>query len=188
MLQELARYWWLLLIRGLLWILLGCFAFFRPGLTLWALIVVYGVFALIDGVAGVVLGLKGRAGDRKWWQWLLIGLLGVAAGLMALIWPGITALALLFLIAFWAIVRGIFEIVAAVALRKLIDNEWWLVLSGVLSVAFGVLLLLRPGAGALAVIWLIGTFMLLAGILSVMLALRLRGLKRTLDVAPAVAR
>jgi len=118
---------------------------------LWLLIIVFGAYALVDGVAGIALGVSGRVNGRSWWEMILLGLLGVLAGVVAFLWPGLTAVILLIIIASWAIIRGVLEIIAAIKLRKVIDGEWLLILSGLLSVAFGVLLFLRPGVGALAV-------------------------------------
>jgi uncharacterized membrane protein HdeD (DUF308 family) len=177
MLSRIARYWWVLLLRGIFATLFGVFAIVWPGITLWVLIIVFGAYALVDGVAGIALGISGRVNGRTWWEMILLGLLGVVAGVVAFLWPGLTAVILLFIIAWWAIIRGVLEIIAAIKLRKIIQGEWLLILSGLLSVAFGVLLLLRPGAGALAVMWLIGIYMIVFGITAIALSLRLRRLK-----------
>lgn len=169
MLAEAARNWWTFLFRGIVAVLFAVMAFLWPGLTLAALVLVWGAFAFVDGVFAIVAGAKSR-----WWSILVFGLFGVAAGLIALFLPGITALALLMIVAAWAIVRGVLEIVAAVRLRREISGEWLLILAGVASVAFGILMMLFPGAGALALIWLIGLQALVAGILLFGLAFRLR--------------
>jgi uncharacterized membrane protein HdeD (DUF308 family) len=177
MLSTIAQFWWVLLLRGIGATLFGVFAIVWPGVTLWSLIIVFGVYALVDGVAGIALGITGRVNGRSWWEMILLGLLGVLAGVVAFLWPGLTAVILLIIIASWAIIRGVLEIIAAIKLRKVIDGEWLLILSGLLSVAFGVLLFLRPGVGALAVMWLIGIYMIVFGITAIVLSLRLRSLK-----------
>lgn len=174
MLDMLARTWWTTLIRGLVLVALGVVALLWPGLTLVALVYTYAVFAIADGVFSLV-ALMARAGRGPWWAQLLGGLLSLAAGAMALFLPGLTAVALLYLIAAWAVVRGIMDIVVAVELRKEITGEWFLVLAGVVSVLFGVLLVLQPGAGMLALLWLLGAFALVAGVSLIVLAFRLRG-------------
>jgi uncharacterized membrane protein HdeD (DUF308 family) len=172
--DALAKNWWLLLLRGIAGIAFGLLAFAWPGLTLVVLIFLYGAYALVDGVAALAAAISGR-GSRAPTGWLVfVGLLGIAAGLATFLWPGITALVLLVMIAAWSILHGVFEIVGAIRLRREIENEGLLVLSGLLSVVFGLLLLARPGAGALALAWLIGIYSILFGVLLTVLALRLR--------------
>ena len=177
MLRTLAQNWWALVLRGVCAVIFGVGAFVWPGLTLAVLILFYGAYALIEGVLGVAWALVGRQAGSFPWGVLLAGLAGVAIGIVAFISPGLTALALLYVIAAWAIVRGVFEIIAAISLRKELDNEWLLALSGLLSVALGVFLIAAPGAGALALLWWIGGFAIVAGILMIMLGVRLKGLK-----------
>jgi len=174
LLHELSKHWWLLLLRGIAAIVFGVLAFIWPGLTLLTLVILYGVFAIIDGVLALA-AVFGRTGPDvpKWWL-VLTGILGIGAGLIALLWPGITALVLIIFIGAWAIVRGIMEIIAAIQLRKEIEGEWLLILAGVLSVLFGLGVLIYPGAGALALAWLIGIYAIAIGAVIVMLALRLR--------------
>lgn len=178
MLNELVRNWWVVLLRGLIAILFGVMALLWPGVTLLTLVVLFGAFALLDGVTSVVMAVIGREGSRPWWSMVLTGLAGLAAGIAALTWPGLTLLALLMIIGVWAIVRGVFEIVAAVRLRQEIEHEWLLGLTGALSIIFGVILVTQPAAGGLALIWMIAIYALLAGILLTVLALRLYGLKK----------
>lgn len=173
LLHALARNWWLLLLRGIAAIAFGVLAFFWPGLTLVSLILLYGAFALVDGVIAVIAAIRGDAPAARWWL-AIVGLLGIAAGIVTFMWPGMTALVLLFIIAFWAIAVGVAQIIGAIRLRKEIVNEWLLVLSGALSVLFGAAIMSRPGAGALAIVWVIGTYAILAGALYIGLALRLR--------------
>jgi len=174
MLHALAKSWWLLLLRGIAGILFGILAFAWPGLTLVTLVLLYGAYALVDGVFSLIAAFTGGAKPVPTWWLIVVGLAGIAAGLITFMWPGITALVLIFFIGGWAIAHGIFEIIGAIKLRKEIDNEWWLILAGVLSVIFGLLVLAIPGAGALALIWVIGAYSIMFGIMFIALSLRLR--------------
>lgn len=169
--------WGWILFRGVVAVLFGLLALSIPGLTLVTLTLLWGGYALAEGVLTLIAAFRLRDRGKPLWPLVLVGLLGIAAGLITLIWPGITALTLLALIAAWAIAIGVFQIIAAVRLRQVIENEWWLGLSGLLSLAFGVLMVLNPGAGALAVIWLIGGYAIVFGLLLIALAWRLRGLR-----------
>jgi uncharacterized membrane protein HdeD (DUF308 family) len=184
MLHALAKSWWVLLLRGITGIVFGILAFVWPGLTLLTLVVLYGAFALVDGVLSLIAAFTGSAKPVPTWWLVVVGLLGIAAGIVAFVWPGITAIALVLLIGAWALVHGIFEIIGAIQLRKEIDNEWWLILCGALSVVFGLIVLFAPGAGALGLIWAIAAYSIAFGIMFVGLALRLR--KHSHDV-PAAA-
>jgi uncharacterized membrane protein HdeD (DUF308 family) len=177
MLQTLARNWWAIVLRGVCAILFGLGAFLWPGITLAALVLLYGAYALLDGILAVAWSFAKRQPDGFPWGVFIAGLAGIAAGVLTFMWPGLTALVLLYLIAGWAIVRGVFEVVAAVSLRKQLENEWLLGLSGVLSVVLGVILIAAPGAGALALLWWIGAFAIVFGVLTVILGFRLKGLK-----------
>jgi uncharacterized membrane protein HdeD (DUF308 family) len=174
MLAQLARNWWILVLRGVAAVIFGCLAFVWPSITLAVLVLFFGAYALVDGIFAIVAALSGRGGHERWWVLLLEGLAGIAAGIMTFFWPAITEVVLLFLIAVWAIATGLVEIIAAVSLRKEMKGEWLLFLSGVASVVFGVLLFARPGAGALAVVWLIGAYALLFGVLMIGFGFRLR--------------
>ena len=174
LLHALVKNWWLFLIRGIAAIAFGVLAFMWPGLTLATLVLLYGAFALVDGVAAVIAAIRGGVPAPRWWL-ALVGLCGIIVGVLTFAWPGITALVLLIFIAAWAIVMGLFEIVGAIRLRKEIDNEWMLILGGAVSVLFGILLLVRPGAGALAVVWIIAFYAILFGILNIAFAFRLHG-------------
>jgi uncharacterized membrane protein HdeD (DUF308 family) len=177
LLELLAKNWWLVLLRGAAAVAFGLLAFGWPGITLVALVFLYGAYALVDGVLAIGAALGGR-GRRRPIGWLVfVGLLGIGAGLIAFFWPGLTALALLALIGVWSILHGVFEIAGAIRLRREIQGEWLLILGGLLSVAFGVLVLVRPSAGALAVVWLIGAYAVVFGALLIALSLRLRGLR-----------
>ncbi len=174
MMRTLARNWWVVVLRGVAAILFGLAAFAWPGITLAVLILLYGAYALADGVLAVVAAVASRQPGDFPWGMLLAGLAAIAAGVLTFLWPGLTALVLVYVIAGWAIVRGVFEIVAAVALRKEIDNEWLLAASGALSILLGIFLLTAPGAGAIALLWVIGAFSIAAGILMVALGFRLK--------------
>ena len=173
--QTLVANWWALALRGLIGVVFGLLAIASPGLTLTALVLLYGAYAFLDGVLALVAAVRAAERHGRWGWLALEGLAGIGAGIVTFAWPGITAIVLLYLIAAWALVTGILEIAAAVRLRSEIKGEWALVLAGVASVVFGVLLFLYPSAGALAVVWLIGAYALLFGLLMLVLAFRLRG-------------
>jgi len=172
----LVRNWWMMLLRGIAGILFGLIAFFRPGIALGALVLLFGLYAIADGVLAIITAFQRRGGvlGDRWWVLLLEGLVGICAGVITLFYPGITAIVLLYLIAFWALVTGIFELVAAFRLRKVITNEWMLVLGGVVSILFGILLIARPGVGLLTLVFWIGAYALIFGALLIALSLRLR--------------
>jgi uncharacterized membrane protein HdeD (DUF308 family) len=187
-----ASRWWTLAARGIAAILFGILTFISPGLSLFTLVILFGAWALADGVFNLVMAVRTRKGER--WGWLVLeGVTSIIVGILTFFWPGITALSLLFLIAAWSVVTGIAEVVAAIRLRKLIRGEWLLGLSGVVSIVFGLLLFAFPGAGALAVIFWIGAYSIVFGSLLVALAFRLRAWARDTshhvppDRAPAPA-
>jgi uncharacterized membrane protein HdeD (DUF308 family) len=173
--------WWALVLRGLAAIAFGVLAFVWPQITLTALVFLWGAYALVDGAFAIAAGVKSHGDNKRWWVLLLEGILGVAAGLVAFLVPGITALALLVLIAAWAMVTGAFEIAAAIQLRKHIKGEWLLALAGVASVLFALALLFNPAAGALALVWLIGAYSIVFGVLLIVLGVRLHSLVRSAD-------
>ena len=177
MLDILARNWWAIALRGLFAVLFGIAAFIWPGLTLAVLVILWGAYALVDGIFNLVAAFRAAQMKMTWWPLVLEGILGIAAGVVAFFWPGITALALLFLIAAWAILTGIVEIIAAVRLRHAISGEWLMGLAGVLSILLGIILIVAPGAGAIAVVWTIGAYALIFGIVLIALGFRLRGLQ-----------
>lgn len=173
--EAMVRQWWWFVIRGVLGIGFGVLTFLWPISSLTALVLLFGAYALTDGVFNLIAAARGGKGGRPWWALLLHGLLGVAAGIGTLLWPGITALALLYVIAVWSVLGGVFAIIAAVRLRKEITGEVWLGLSGLLSIVFGVLLMFFPGPGALALVLWIGAFVTATGIMLLALGFRLRG-------------
>ena len=178
LLRAVARHWWLVLLRGIAAIAFGILAIAWPGVTLLTLIVLYGAYALADGVLSLAAAATDRGGPVPRWWLVVAGLLGIAAGLLTFLWPGVTALVLITFMGAWALVRGIFEIIDAIRLRKQIENEWLLILAGLLSVLFGLAVLVAPGAGAVALVWLIGAYAIAFGILMVALSLRLRRHRR----------
>ena len=177
MLRTLAQNWWAIVLRGVCAVLFGLTAFAWPGITLAVLVMFYGVYALVEGAFAVAGALMGRRAGAFPWGVLLSGLAGIAIGVITFMSPQITAIALVYLIAAWAILRGVFEIVAAIQLRKEIENEWLLGLAGALSVVLGLWLFAAPGAGAVAVLWWIGAFAIVFGIVEIILGFRLKGLK-----------
>lgn len=171
----LARNWWAVALRGLFAVLFGIAAFIWPGLTLLSLVWLFGIYAALDGIFSIVSAITNRQENDRWWLLLIEGIIGIAAGVVAFVWPGITAIALVYLIAAWAILTGIFEIVAAIRLRKEIEGEWLLALSGILSLIFGVALMIWPGAGALALVWVIAAYAIVFGVVLIILGFRMRG-------------
>jgi uncharacterized membrane protein HdeD (DUF308 family) len=171
----LSRRWWMLLLRGLVAIAFGIVCWVEPGISLASLVLLFGAYSLVDGVLNAWAALEGRAHHEHWWVLFLEGLLGIGIGVLTFIAPAITALALLFYIAIWAIATGVLEIVAAIRLRKEIQNEWLLILAGLASVVFGTLLMAQPAAGALALLWLIAAYAIFFGVLLVVLAFKVRG-------------
>jgi uncharacterized membrane protein HdeD (DUF308 family) len=173
MVHALAKNWWMLLLRGIAAIIFGVLALAWPGMTLLTLILFYGAYALVDGVIAIGAAITGGALMPRWWL-AFVGLLGIAAGLLTFLMPGLTAIVLLYFIAGWAIATGIFQIIGAIQLRKEIDNEWLLILGGIISVLFGVAMMAAPGAGALALITVIGIYAVIIGMLLVALSFRLK--------------
>ena len=175
----LTRNWWLFLLRGLAALAFGTLSLIWPGISLYVLTILFGAYVLVDGafaLAAAITG-KGDAGVR-WWL-VLIGLAGIGVGVVTFFWPGLTALTLLYFIAAWVIAIGVLQVVGAIELRKVIGDEWWLILDGVLGVVFGIFIFAVPGAGALALIWLIAAFAIAFGILMTGFAVKLRSFGAT---------
>jgi uncharacterized membrane protein HdeD (DUF308 family) len=172
----LASRWGWVVLRGVLGVLFGLVAFTRPGALAFSMVLVFGCYAFISGIATVIAAARvGRAG-ASWGALFLEGLVSIAAGVVAVLWPASTALAFVWIIGFWAIVSGVLEISSAIRLRKLIEHEWALGIAGVLSVVFGLLMFYRPVAGGLAVVWWLGAYVMLLGIMMIVVGFRLRGL------------
>jgi uncharacterized membrane protein HdeD (DUF308 family) len=177
MLQTLARNWWAIVLRGVFAVLFGIGTFLWPGITLAVLVLLLGGYLFVDGILAILWALARRREGAFSWEVFLVGVASLGAGVVTLMWPGVTALALLWVIAVWAIVHGVFEILAAFHLRRELSNEWLLALNGALTVLFGIVLIFAPVAGALAALWMIGTFAIVAGIVMIALGFRLKGLK-----------
>ena len=178
LLPALAENWWLVLLRGIASILFGVLAFVWPGLTVFWLVLLFAAYAIVDGVIALWAAFTGPGVMAPRWWLIVIGLLGIAAGVVTFMYPAMTAIVLLYFIAGWIIASGVFTIAGAVALRKEIEGEWWLILNGALSILIGLFMFFQPGAGALALIWLIGAYALIVGVTLVMLAFKLRSHKR----------
>jgi uncharacterized membrane protein HdeD (DUF308 family) len=170
----LAQNWWSLVVRGLVALILGMVAFVWPGITLAALVILFGAYALIDGVVSFAGAWKASRAHERWGVLVLEGMAGIVASAVAILWPGITAFALVIVIAAWALLTGAFEIAAAIRLRKVIAGEWLLALSGVASIIFGFLMIAFPLAGALAIAYMVGIYALVFGVLLMALGFRLR--------------
>jgi uncharacterized membrane protein HdeD (DUF308 family) len=183
-LLALARSWWALLVRGVAAILFGVLAFAWPGLTVLALVFLFAAFAAVDGIFALVAAWRAAEGRRQWWPLALEGVAGIGVAVITAVWPDATAFALLFLIAVWAFATGVLEIAAAIRLRKVIEGEWLLALVGVASIVFAALILIFPGEGAVAIVWAIGAYAVVFGILLIALGLRLRSLRDRLEKTP----
>ncbi len=182
MIRALADKWWTFVVRGLLAILFGILALMYPAVALLTVMVFIGVFWLFEGVVVLftVFGGKGR----KLWP-LIYSLLSIVAGGYVLTRPGISAIVLAVFIGFWAIVKGFAEIVTAIQIRKEIKGEFFLILAGLVSVLFGLILVFRPGAGVLALLWVLAVFAIVWGLLGIGVGFRLKGLKGAIDTAAA---
>lgn len=177
-----ARNWWVLVVRGVLAVLFGVIAFLWPGITVVSFVLLFGAYALIDGILSLVAAFR-PAPDQSRLLLILFGVLSLLAGLFVLTRPGISAVLLLYVTAIWAIATGLVGIVAAIAMRKAITGEWVLALYGVISILLGILLLTRPAAGVLAFIWAIGLYAVVAGVTLVIVGFRLRAWHRTSGAA-----
>jgi uncharacterized membrane protein HdeD (DUF308 family) len=175
MLHLLARRWWALALRGLFAVIFGLLTFFVPGITLISLVLLFGFYAILDGVFDIVSAIRA---PRHHWALVVEGIVGIIVGVLTIVWPGITAMALLYLIAVWAIVTGVLEIIAGIRLREIITNEWLLILMGVISVLFGILIIAFPRVGALAIVLWIGAYAFVFGVILIVLAFRLRSFRQ----------
>jgi uncharacterized membrane protein HdeD (DUF308 family) len=182
--QYLSKYWWVFLLRALFALLFGILAFVLPTITLATLVVVWGIYALADGIVALWSAATGKTYDEDRWLVGLQGVIGVAAGIITLILPAATAIGLLIAIAAWILVIGALQIFAAIKLRKEIEGELWLGLSGVISILFALLLIARPGEGALALVFLIGAYAIIFGIMLIIFAFRIRNRSVTAAMPP----
>ena len=176
MIETLKRHWWVPVIRGIAAIVFGVIAFVYPGLTVATLVLFFGAWVLIDGLFRVVGAIGHRASDPDWGWHIVIGIVGIIVGLLTFHAPQITALALIIYIAAWALMIGATEIAFAIKLRREIKGEWFLILMGLASIVFAILLLWNPIAGAAAVIWLIAWYAVVLGVLGIFFGFRLRRL------------
>jgi uncharacterized membrane protein HdeD (DUF308 family) len=181
MLNTLTKNWWTFLLRGAIAIVFGILALIWPAQAKLALVLLFGAYALMDGMFSVFAGIASYQLFNRWWVMVLEGVTGILVGVLTFVWPNITALALLYIIAAWAIITGIFEIVAAIQFRHVITGEWALIVSGLLSVLFGGLLFVFPAAGTVSLVWLIGIYAIGFGILMTVFAFRLHGLGRNFE-------
>ncbi|MDR3067599.1 MULTISPECIES: HdeD family acid-resistance protein [Comamonas] len=170
----LHRTWWVLLLRGAAAIIFGVLTWMQPAASAAALVLVFGAYVFVDGLLGIYTAIKSRQQSRYWWVVLLWGLTGVAVGVLTAINPAITALVLTIYIGVWALMTGVLQIVAALRLRKEIQGEWLLVLGGLLSVLFGIFVLMQPGAGMMAMLWVLATYAVIFGVLMVILAFKIK--------------
>jgi uncharacterized membrane protein HdeD (DUF308 family) len=170
----LARNWWAVLIRGIVAVIFGILAYLWPGAAWVAIAILFGAYALVDGIFAIVATVRAAETQQRWWPFMVEGIVGIIIAAITFYDVRITILALYFTIAAWAFLTGIFEIVAAIELRKHIANEFWLILGGIASIAFAVLMIWFPLAGLLAVTWLIAAYAIVFGIILIALAFRLR--------------
>jgi len=180
MLTKFSRNWWLFALRGLVAVAFGIVAIVRPEQSMQALVLVFGAFALVDGILTTSVGISTAPFFNRWWAVLLNGVVGIVVGLMAIFMPDITGRALVYVIAIWALLTGVLQIVVAVQFRHVLKDEWMLVLGGMLSILFGVLLFVFPAAGAVSLIWVIGFYAIAFGISEIVFAFRLQGFRRDL--------
>ncbi len=183
MLREYVNHWWVIALGGLLGILFGLIALVWPQVTLLALVYVFAAFAVADGLLTLYFSIATHKQDERWGMLAASGIVEIVLGVLIFIWPQITAQVFVFLVAAWAIMTGIFEVVAATEFRDVISDGWLLILAGILSVAFGVLLIVYPSAGAISLVWIIGLYAMVAGILDIVFAFRLRGLAQKVEKA-----
>jgi uncharacterized membrane protein HdeD (DUF308 family) len=182
----LVNNWWVFVLRGIAGILFGILTFLMPGMALLTLILLFAAYSLVDGIFNIIAAFRRTGTDQQpWWALLLSGILGIVAGVIAFLLPPVATMALLYLIAAWGIVTGILSIVAAIRLRKQIEGEWLMILTGILSILFGVLLAVFPGPGALGVVLWIGAYMFVMGIMLVVLGFRLRSFAKTVEHLPS---
>jgi uncharacterized membrane protein HdeD (DUF308 family) len=182
MIDLFTKNWWVLLLRGIVAVLFGILAITRPGITLAVLVLLFGIYAVVDGCFALFAAVGGWSHREDRWLLLLEGFIGIGAGILTLRAPGITTVALLFFIAAWALATGVLKIVSAIRLRKEITGEFWLALSGIASVVFAFLVMMNPAAGALAIAWLIGWYALFMGAMLVMLSIKLHNIRRLRDM------
>lgn len=172
MVNHLVQNRWLFALRGVLAILFGILAFIWPGSSAVALVFLFGAYAVLDGILTIAASVRNRVNNDRWWMGLLEGIVDIAAGVIAFVFPTLAAITLVFVIAIWAIITGLLEIATAIRLRREIDNEWSLGLAGVVSILLGVIMVINPGAGLIGLVWAIALYAVLFGIFMLVLAIR----------------
>ncbi len=188
MLELIARDWWVFAIRGVAAILFGVLAFVWPETTLVVLTILFGAYVLVDGAALLIALARGdRLARRHAWAVGIMGVLGIVAGVVTFIWPSVTAMSLLYVVAVWAIATGFFQTVTAIALRRELEGELWMAIGGIASMVFGALLIAFPGEGLISLVWLVGVWAVVFGVSSLGLAYRLHSLDAQLDARPAAS-
>ncbi|NUE65732.1 HdeD family acid-resistance protein [Snodgrassella sp. ESL0253] len=170
----LSENWWVILIRGIAALIFGLLTWFYPFISILVMVMFFGIYALVDGVMGVVIAISGRQTHQDWWLMLIWGIVSILAGMMTFFVPGITWLVLITLIAIWALVSGILQIIAAIRLRQSIHTEGWMIVAGILSVLVGIILFVNPVQGGIALTWVIGVYAALFGVMNIALAFRVR--------------
>ncbi|WP_100124168.1 HdeD family acid-resistance protein [Snodgrassella alvi] len=170
----LSENWWIVLIRGIAALIFGLLTWFYPFISILVMMMFFGVYALIDGVMGIVISINGRRTHQDWWLMLIWGIVSILAGMVTFFVPGITWLVLIAFIAIWALVSGVLQIIAAIRLRKSIHGEGWMIVAGILSVLMGIILLVNPLQGGIALTWVIGVYAALFGVVNIALAFRVR--------------
>jgi uncharacterized membrane protein HdeD (DUF308 family) len=177
MFNLMTQNWWAMALRGLLAVLFGIAAFMAPGIMLWMLVALFGGYALADGIFALISAFRRDVRAERWWALLFEGVTGIAIGVLTFVWPRLTAMGLLYMIAFWAIMTGVFEVITAVRLRHEIRGEWMMALIGILSIALGFLMVAFPLAGAISVVLMIGAFVFATGALMIALGFKMRSLR-----------
>lgn len=182
----LARNWWALVLRGIVGIIVGVLTWIWPGITLLALVFLFAGYALVDGFLNLAAAVRAAQTHERWAILVIEGIVGIGAAIVTVLWPGITAIALVYVVAAWALVTGSLELAAAIRLRRYIDGEWLLALSGILSILFGILIMFAPVAGAIAIALWVGAYALVSGVVLIALGFRLRSWGRELHAGPRV--
>jgi uncharacterized membrane protein HdeD (DUF308 family) len=181
------RAWWMLLIGGIAAIVFGLLTFMWPGATILVLVIFFAASVFVDGIFTLVGAFQNRAESKQWWAWALLGLVGIVAGLIGLVSPGVAASALLLLLAAYAFATGVLLIWLGIKLRKEIKGEWMLWLIGAISIAFGVMVMLQPAASLLGFAWAIGSWAIIVGVLKILLAFKARRFAGRTESTPAAA-
>ncbi|MDY6867852.1 MAG: HdeD family acid-resistance protein [Chloroflexota bacterium] len=174
MFSIIVRNWWVFLVRGLLAVIFGVLALIWPEITLITLMILFGIFVLMEGILNLVIGVATSDTNRRWWVTLIEGILDIVIAILTFVWPDITAVVLLYFIAAWALLSGVLEIILAIRIRQMIEREWAMILGGILSIIFSVLLFVFPSEGAISLLMLIGIYSIIIGILFVILGFRIR--------------